>query len=548
MADLESAFEHYSKNKYEEAFLLLNECISTNELSSEELIRSLKLFFEVRKLLKTKNLYSDYRVLLAQQYYQKGDYENALIEYQYALIENEKKYMTHLEQVWDCYFQVGQIENSDNTAEKYIDHLLAKKSTGKLRRFISIAKKNRNQSIDWDLSLVLANLSTGLEEGVKEYLLTHFTLSSIINPNKKNYEKIIKLSNAVQGHQYWNRHWVKKWIDLVEIVIRMNIENGANTYSNAKSFVTLIFEFVLAGGDLTIALSYLGVYSSRFRRKKLARHYLNHSSPKKNEVNSIYRNIQIEIENYDSNLNLSNEADYGSDLLKEEVFGLNKNKARIRQLVFEINLLEKNNQHEKVSRLYTELASLDPDHFKVVEYNEKINLGHGSKLLARRESAQEISEKLQNEIRKFSKENSQPETDESYKRVLKKTITLMSEKEIEDNGEDLLVSLIEFGFEDIGEWLLTTYIKLFNLTRVEFDYYKIVCFMGMEKFAQAAELAEDILTTEQLNEETHICFSYLRAECFRSLGKKMDALRIYQEIYKRNPRYRLVSQRLSEVA
>lgn len=548
MADLESAIDHYSKNKYEEAFLLFKECIDSNQLNSDQLIQSLKMFFEIRKLLKTKNLYLDYRILFAQQYYAKEDYENALSEYLCALNENEKKYKTHLEQVWSCYYNVGLISNSDQTAEEYIDYLIQKKSIGRLKTFIGTVQKNREKILDWDLSLTIASLSTGTEEGVSDYLSENFSLSHLSHHQKQSLVKIQKLSLAVQGNQYWNRHWIKKWINLIEIVLKMEIENSPKNYTNAKSFVTLIFEFVLAGGDLSIAVPYLGLYSQKFRRKKLAEYFLKLYSGHKSKFGDLCNAIRLEKESYDGQLNLTSEADYGADLLSEEMFGLNKNKARIRQLVFEINLLEKNNQSDKVSRLYNELSSLDPDHIKVVEYNEKVNAGNGSKLLQKRASAQEISEKLQDEIQKFSKIKPISESDDSAKRVLRKTIALMPINEIEENGEDLIVSLIEFGFEDVGDWMLSTYSKELPLSRIDFMYYKIICLMGMGKYSQAQEVSQEILVTEHLNEDGHICFSYLRAECFRSMGRKIDALKIYQDIYKKNPRYRLVSQRLSEVA
>ena len=235
-----------------------------------------------------------------------------------------------------------------------------------------------------------------------------------------------------------------------------------------------------------------------------------------------------EINNYfDAEFEAETRFDLGEDLFQEE----NREQEKVTQIVREIKLLAKH--QGDIMPLIEELKKISPGHELIRQFEVDNNKELPERILA--EIAEEETEEFQR-------------SDIAFARAVRHFEPTM----LSQNYKDLIIAFKMMGMKNAAlalqqhveeEGLVSNELK----SKLEFEYLRITVLNDTRQYYEAIARLEEIVHTWPIQQEERVCFLYLMAEIYRALGQKSLAAESYKQVFKLNPHYRLVRQRMKEI-
>lgn len=135
------------------------------------------------------------------------------------------------------------------------------------------------------------------------------------------------------------------------------------------------------------------------------------------------------------------------------------------------------------------------------------------------------------------------------KRILV-SIQNLNNEELLEKGKDMIVAFGLLGMDKVVVRLCERVIPLINEVkqRAGIQFMLAQAYYNGDEFHKACDLIDDTFESEPLLPDEVLAFNYLKAECLLKLRKNKKAKELFILIKKYNPQYRLVGERLRELA
>lgn len=210
---------------------------------------------------------------------------------------------------------------------------------------------------------------------------------------------------------------------------------------------------------------------------------------------------------------------------REEVLQMYKKRCIFEKLLDEIKFLKSHNLIELADKKRYLLQNLliDKDYHK-----------HSFK------NIHDFQKDLERQFSKFkflSPEIEQPLVEKQIITHYKK----LKESAYRKDLKDLILCYFSMNLFEVCDFLI-------KKIKEDMSYIKITMALRRNNNNFALQQIEDTLDTKVLTPSEHLCFVYLKAECLRSQGLPEEALKIYQYIKTLTSQYRMLDQRIIEIA
>lgn len=490
-----------------------------------------------------------------------------LIEYEFAefLFENKKYKAAHdilkryIEEtknkkgkdanslMWKISYELGLLEIVYKFLENEVSRLTRK---GDANALLKLEEEIRERGLRQDLELKVKGLAAVIRG---EYEIFDMFYRQYIR-SKLNNSKDYFLSNLLQGILGLPRstrdEFYKSSQGKILFIIGQLGEKELNL-KELKEVVSHFFEAITLKIEKPIIELILCEYCLKAKRTDfilLCEELF--SSDKKGLYKARYQEkIKREEKNYTAMRTIDqSEIDFGTDLFREENRSGYDTGAKKQKLEREIQLLKKAEKNKEADLLIIELSKIDDEHPLVKELNEREIGDVASRTLKKRNGVDEVRDKISHEIARFSQKIRAEETQSNELSLLYlKNIEYMDEQEFKKNQKDLIMSSFTQGLSKVALSILDDPRSEISKEGLEYKYFKVIALTNMGQEHEALDTLNEILESMALVPDEKITFLYIKAEVLRSLGKRIEAFKIYREVYKINPHYRLAKYRMSEI-
>lgn len=506
--DLEYLDSLISSGRFHDALFYLKSVSQNNSLSKEDLVFLFSKKIEIKKIL-GKEFFDEQKKLLINLYEMKQSLEIAKY---FEENESAQFSLTEYEIICHSLIDIGELASAKNIAHRCISELIEEHLYFKLHNFIREIS-NRGLELD-NIAQIECKIAMGLgrtaefleiEEGVvldelelhkrRESLIRRHEVKRIWNKREKSDEKYF--SNALQMLLYepFDKDVLKELVQKFFIMKR-------------KEACEVLTAILLNDKNFNL---------TQYEQEELIE-------------------IQLEIKNFPE-FKYGEEVDLGTDLFFSEDLDVAS------ELENKISLLLKMNDKESARQLIEDLKVNEPENPLVEKLEKKYFDVTGTRYIY--EPAQNNSGELTRLLEEFQISSSRGF--EEDKVFFKKNIEVMSEDELNSIYYDLCVALMMMDFPDLVVFILDLIGQSEkDEENIKRQYLVICAHMQLKNYSKALNEAEGSLEYLPLMETERIDFYYLIAECYRKIGRKIDALKYYARVFQMDQNYRLVKQRINE--
>ncbi len=543
MAKLAEARELFSQNRFEEALGLFQFVAQDNQRESEERLEAfeslLTIFSSLGKkteLVKTQRQFVKY--LIEQK---KISLAQDIAE---TIIQNENQ--AHLEDVyslWLCLALNGEVGRAEKLGERYLEALYQKKNFQKGLLFVDEVEQRLAQvELALYYRIKFLDLKKDYESLNTILVQNKAILSSQVKIEKSLYLK--KCAKYILGIKPKDSYPQLSQV-LAEVALVLLSERGTGKRLNdyQKNLIHTLFELLLIKNIDVDCFKIILNYCRLYHRGYLVQALIDVVSLQpqlirgQKKLSKIFEDIKIEMVNWPNYDNVDQSVDLAQDLFENPA---EESRAdAIRRLEKDIEILKKKNLFNDIESFLGKLKKLDPKHplLNQKQQENKIN---------KNEVHRSISEVM-------SHNGKQDNNDKMMLASFRKHLAYLDKEFVKSNFRDLTVSL--FGFE---AWELA--IEFLENTRAVLDeednwerklsleYLYIVACEKMGRDYQVLIALDNVLQSFPILEEEKVLFFYLKGEVCKRMGRKLEALTAFRWVEKHDSHYRLVQQRIRELA
>lgn len=447
---------------------------------------------------------------------------------------------------WQIEYELGNVEEVISALNSELDHFAKRGQSALLQE---LKEHVVQKKISYELELLI-DMIIGMMKG--EYAVC---LKEIKSAYREKNRKLAKKRLALVGEGYEKLSLKTKVLvgkSLVGKCIEINALLNKNELSveELKKTASLIFEAITLGLDSYSSEAMVCEYTFKSRRKEFFLLCEEAFTDKKGIYQQTYRQIiEPQVEKYSPMRTIDqSEMDFGTDLFREDNNSHYDLSAKKERMVREILILQRAGKSKEANELIKELEKIDDEHLLVKELNESSIGANASRLLKKRDGIDEIVRRITNEISIQSKLLSKPEeTQESWGALLLKNIEYMEPEEFKKSQRDLVVSCLDLNFPEIAQKVLDDERGSIDQSTLDYDYFRISILISQRKEHLALDYCNEILQKKVLVKSESLTFLYLKAELLRTLGKRIEAIKIYRKVWEIDPGYRLAKYRMLEI-
>lgn len=244
----------------------------------------------------------------------------------------------------------------------------------------------------------------------------------------------------------------------------------------------------------------------------------------------------MEVRNFEE-FDYRDEIDLGTDLFAIDIL------TEEQEIENRINFLIQMGEEEKAEELINELKARGSDSTLISDFEDEKLRKKGSKALA---INRDITTDFTKIINKYSQEHEEKTSEmESY---VKKLIENSSKEELDEQYYDLSIALLMMELPTIVVSMIESLNETEDLKEIVKREYLIVNALFQDKeYYKALNRAEAAIDEIPFTEDERIDFYYIVGECYRKIGRKLEAMKYYARVFAVDKNYRLVKQRLNEI-
>lgn len=479
--------------------------------------------------------------------------------------------------LWQCYSFCGEVAKASDCSQKYLKYLLSNKKVGLGKSFLKEIKRigagiEHYNYYDLCFSILIWDIDS-IDKGV-DALLSSWPLKW---PDCSLLEDICSLIETQQLP--WKRSPQLFELKLIKILMQLKKkEEGEKNGPLSRDFLALLFEYITLFSK-RLSGYYIGLdYGLTCKRKQLSEKFITYyNSQKLNFVRekkfvSLFENnvsivsemsesdadIEYRDSNYPKVSHLNLIKDISAVRSKEKV--AREVQRRIGELTRDIKFLLGQNKNLEAMGIVRKLAMIDPDNPELAEYKKAIKKSHETTdsldkaaLKITKRNVDDIQRELMREISKYTvEEDSPPDEGMVKEKWIIKEIEYLGKENLNQFYSDLVITFLTMDLNTVALKILdiveNDILESDNIgEKLNFSYLKTMTLFRKNKLHDALLLVKGILTGRPLLEEEKKCFMYLKGEILKKQGKRREALSVFNSVYRMDPNYRLISQRLNEL-
>lgn len=544
MSELLKAQELVEQNRFEEALEIFQNLSQSEQLSFEERSSSFEFQIEIFSTLEK----SEEKLRVQKQYFQilwsTKKYEKALrlIE---SIIQSEKQAsLTDVYYLWFCLVQNGEIDRASKLGQRYLEALFQKKNFQKGLQFADEFEQKlalREVALYYRLSfLVLKGDKSGIEQLVAQN--RELIISSSKNHELKKAKQLILKLKDFETYPQVSKVSFELSLELFELApVDELVFYG-------KDFIHRVFDYLLYSPFdcelFAVMLRYSQKAQSRLIIEALIR--VIEKQPQlirgQRKLMKAFEDAKVDRASWPEIKEepaREDDFDLGEDLLNNPA--VNGQTLMIRRLEHDIAILKKKNLNEEAKVILKKLKELDPTH-PLVTREERKKIAEDKPIL--------LKELLELGENQSSKEQIE---DRVMLTSFKKHLAYLDRQTLIENFRDIAVSLLTFNAPELAISLLEDLRGEFKTDeqlekKLNLEYLLITCLEKAERHFDAMIVLDEVLNLAPLLDEERKVFLYQKGDLAKKMGQKLVALSAFKAVKQIDPGYRLVQERIRELA
>lgn len=544
MSELLRAKELIEQNRYEEALEIFQNLSHQEQLSFEERevafihqIEICKTLSKANENLKVLREYFDF--LWAQK-----KFENALpiIE---SIVQNETQAkFSDVYHLWFCLCHCGEIERATRLGEKYLEALYQKKNFQHGLNF----SKEFEEKIGQQEMTIYYQLAFYVLRGDKN------SIEKVVGQNKElllSKSKNLYLKKAKQLVLKLKDFETYPKVSKVSFELSLNLLEASpadELVFYGKDLIHRLFDYLLFC-DLDAELFHILIrYSCKVKSRIIIEGLIRLADVQpqllrgQRKLSKIFEDAKVERASWtevQSDNNSEEYFDLGEDLLAGPA--VTNNTVVIRRLEHDIAILKKKNLIDEAKIILSKLKELDPTHPLVTREERKKNS---------EEKQIHLRELINQDIKNQSDQLAE---DKVMMTSFKKYLDYLDRETLKENFRDITVSLLNFNAPELAIPLLKELQNEFISEdqiekKLSLQYLLVTCLESADKNFDAMIVLDEVLNLDPLLDEERKVFLYLKGEIAKKIGQMQVALNSYRAVKQIDPTYRLVSERINELA
>jgi len=537
LAKFAEACELFNQNRLDEAESIFIDVLDEAALNDNEHLEA----YEALSII-YKSLEKNAELLSLQRKYLQFLFEKKCFQAAQKIAENiiqleKNPRLDDVYKLWACLSQNGEVERAEKICLLYLETLFQRKNFKKGLDFlneIDVGKIQLDLAIYYRVKFF--NLSKNFE-----------ALKNLLIENKHAFltkNKLEKSSFLFKTAQYLiecedNESFPQITTIKLELSLLMNCQ-----IEDRIIFVRRFMNLLLVKDFDTALLKLLFSYTYQHQRLCLMQTLIkvlqmdvslwDHSKKFKNKFEDVRREMTSWKKD---SINESTVCeDLAEDLFENE--NVEGDSKKIKRIEKDIEILKKKNLLKEAELLLEKLKEIDPRNALFCkdnenkENNKEQSFGPFHFALVEKESGVEMNEAMGN---------------------LKSYFSHLDKNYICSNLKDLAVSLVNLEAWDIAQEFLERARELLDKNenweqRLVLEYFLVVVYEKQNKNKQALIIIENVIRNYPVTEDEKILFYYLKGEICLRLKIKKEAKEALGFVFKKDPHYRLIQQRMKELA
>ncbi len=544
MSELLKAQELVEQNRFEEALEIFQNLSQSEQLSFEE--RGSAFEFQI-EIYQTLGKFDD-QLRTQKKYFQMlwtiKKYEKALPLIESIIQSENQAHLTDVYYLWFCLVQNGEIDRASKLSQSYLEALYQKKNFQKGLQFAEELEQKlalRELALYYRLSfLVLKGDKPGIEQLVTQ------NKNLILNPSK-NYElkkakQIILKLKDFETYPQVSKVSFELSLELFELAPPEEL------VFYGKDFIHRVFDYLLYSPFDSELFALLLRYSQKAQSRLIIEVLIRviEKQPQfirgQRKLMKAFEDAKVERAGWPeiTKEQMTEDGfDLGEDLLKSPA--IDGQTLMIRRLEHDIAILKKKNLNEEAKVILNKLKELDPTH-PLVTREERKKPAEDKPIF--------LKEFL--ELAEYQSSKEQVE-DRVMLTSFKKYLAYLDHQTLVENFRDIAVSLLTFDAPELAIDLLEGLRGDFKAEdqlekKLNLEYLLITCLEKAERYFEAMIVLDEVLNFAPLLDEERKVFLYQKGDLAKKMGQRLLALNTFKAVKQIDPGYRLVQERIRELA
>ncbi len=509
MKYFEQAKENLKRSNFFKALELFELSLKEDALSDELKVFCCEKIERINEVL-GKETTSETLNFLANHYFELGVFDKSQLFFEKLF--NDSGDVQYLKKQFLSLINSGDVSNSTVRAQQYLEELGRRRLSNEILKFLNDHRTIFSQQdiSSWSFR---AHFLSGNISAVEKEIETWSEL------NERDQREIYQLAFDLIGHdaKYWHSS-----SRLTSLLWEKLVEEDTPFILSKKSFIKLCLDFWLTHNIDQDLIRQTLTLSEKYKLPILA-HEIAKFVGDEELADKYLMQMPREALTTDN-------FDFGEDLFQS------KEEDEVKKLERDINFLVKSGKKAEALKLAYRLEKMEPGHPILAglleSHEENPELGSVERYQA-----------LLKDIEKYSGDKSNDDSSEAQFQSLVKHYDYNF---LQENYEDMVVGFNLINLPVVALEIIERVDKrrLSDREKVNLDYLKVETLIAAERFFEARDLVEDVLAQVPLVKEERLAFQYLRAESYWKLQKYDIAHKLFNDIAKRYPNYRLTNQRL----
>lgn len=512
MKYFEQAQENLKRSNFYKALELFEISLKEDALSKELKIFCCEKIERINEILQ-KDSTQDLLTFLADNYFELGHFEKA--QEFYGKLFYETKRPTFLKKQFLALLSDGNIAIAQELAKQYLDALLKSRLSDEIINFL-----NENERIFKEQDMALWRLRAAFLSGnIGQF---EIEIKSWKELNENDQRELFQMAMDLTGHnaKYWHSSKL-----ILESFWQALCQNDVPYLLSRKRVIKLVLDYWLIfnkNHDLIES----SVQIAKKYKLPIIGHELSKFVGDSDLIDYFLNRMPRDAFTKDS-------YDLGADLFDE------KDRDHIKKIERDIKFLIKSGNNAEALKLTYELEKQDPQ-------NPIIQKVLGDRKAKGFTNNEKKIEDLLNEIDRYVPER---EAEDDYESSFISVVKHYDTEFVGENYEDIiigfnLINLPKVALEVVKKVIVE---DLSERDLVNLKYLEIETLLKDEQFFSARDSVEDVLSHIPLIPEERLSMTYLRAEAYYCMNKWDYALKLFTDIFHKNPSYRLTSERIKVI-
>ncbi len=588
MSNFQIALEHYGNNKYDKAFAWFEKVIYDDSDIALKL-QGLDYLYKINSILKNRPALIKIKFDLATILFNISDWPNAFRLYSEIFSEISQLTVQPtatfssmgisqgvlLKNLCFSSLRSGNVEDALVFFVKALTYYQNKKNRWQSLALIEEYKKNYQLTqnlLDEYLALLLANGEYArlqvATQFIRNEVVEMFANDSFNTVNKRTtfLQTIRAFAPVIQSSPSWQENSVLFEIVLFDVFFNIypKDESFRINLNLRKRFVNLLFEFAVLFPENPISPLLMFQYGLLFSKKRIVQNILElfnerRSADKENDkIFNLLKSKRVDLANMRSCDSLyadDIEVDLGEDLF-EKSESVEIERQTPTQIIQAIDFLIKSGNTQNIEKLLVELKRLDPENKNIKEIEKNFISQNRSTSSIEKNNQKEHEELLFHEAQDIINSPEDQEygfSNRAKEQSLISFLELQGIAYIKENAYDLAYAFFGMQMFEVVEFIVDIVESDKHLSKhsvedfIAFSYLKINALIAQKKFFDAMAEIDSALQGAPLTIDERKSFLYLSAEVFRFLHDTRRALIIYKQVYKIDPSYRMVKNRIGSL-